>query len=383
MRGRVRFVNEATLRLFRVDTFDQFVALVGLTIPEQAARLRPRMTSPTTIADVTEKSFSSRNLDRLTTDGAEPLWASDRRREEAEQLTHGELAISRALGRRRVTNQIISMVHPTLETEIIVRAAAAPIMNQMGRPIGAYYITEDVTEEMLLHGQRDAMLAIAGHDLRNPLTPAKLLLQQLQRKLTRAGGFDRELGDIDRVMEQLQRIQQIANDLDAVSATARGDILDLPKSCDLTALCQAAAQTQMQRHPEVRVHVQSTPAPILGGWGRRHMEQVLAMLVASAARRTPSGRSVNIRLKQLRNRVRVEVADQGEPMAPERLEAWNQVLNRGGAVLAFADGGDLDLSVVQTLLSLYRSKLQVAVKPRQGTTFWFMLPLPAEPQSDD
>ena len=382
MRGRVRFVNEATLRLFRVDTFDQFVALVGLTIPEQAARLRPRMTSPTTIADVTEKSFSTRNLDRLGADGAETLWASDRRREEAEQLTHGELAISRALGRRRVTNQIISMVHPTLETEIIVRAAAAPIVNQTGRPIGAYYITEDVTEEMLLHGQRDAMLAIAGHDLRNPLTPAKLLLQQLQRKLTRAGGFDRELGDIDRVMEQLQRIQQIANDLDAVSATARGDILDLPRSCDLTALCQAAAQTQMQRHPEVRVHVQSIPTPIVGGWGRRHIEQVLAMLVASAARRTPAGRSVNIRLKQLRNRVRVEIADQGEPMAPERLEAWNQVLSRGGAVLAFADGGDLDLSVVQTLLSLYRSKLQVGVKPHQGTTFWFMLPLPAEQQGD-
>ena len=381
-RGRVRFVNEATLRLFHVDGFDQFVALVGLTIPEQSARLRPRMTSPATIANVTEQSFSTRSLERLATEGAEANWASDRRRQEAEQITSGELAISRALSRRKVTNQLISLVHPILDTEIIVRAAAAPIFNQSGHAIGAYYITEDVTEEMLLHGQRDAILAIAGHDLRNPLTPAKLLLQQLQRKLTRAGGFERELLDIDRVMDQFLRIQIIANDLDAVAATARGDLLDVAKSCNLTALAESVAAAQVQRHPEVRVTVQSMPTTISGGWGRRHMEQVLAMLIASSARRTPPGHTVTVRLKQLRNRARVEITDQGEPMTPERLEAWNQALSRGGAVLAFADGGDLDLSIVQTLLNLYHSRLQISIKPRQGTTFGFLLPSPIE-QSDE
>jgi len=375
-RGRVRFVNAATLALFKVKSFDEFVELVGLTLPDQIARLRPRMTSEMTIADVTERSLSMRNLSRATSDGTEIEWASDLRRGHAEQLTRGELAISRALSRRTVTNQLISLVHPTLETEIIVRASAAPIVNRAGRLIGAYYVTDDVTDEMLLHGQRDAMLAIAGHDLRNPLTPARILLQQMLRKLKRTPGFEHEVGELNRVLDQLTRIQQIADDLDAVAATARGDVVSVNPSVDLYALAQTVATEQMARQPYVRVTVHSNMTEIKGGWGRRHMEQVLAMLVSSSARRTPPGKAVTIRLKQLRSQVRVEIADQGEMLTPQHLSELHDVLSRGGAALAYGESNDLDLSVVQTLLKLYHSQLLVSSKPRLGTNFWFMLPLP-------
>jgi signal transduction histidine kinase len=378
-RGRLRFVNEATLRLFHVDTFASFVALVGLTVAEQEARLRPRLTSSAIIANITEKCFTTGSLDRLASDGPDEgqRWASERRRAVAEPITRDELAISRALSKHAVTNQLISIIHPHLDTEIIVRASAAPIVNPAGRVFGAYYITEDVTDEMLLHGQRDATLAITGHDVRNQLTSAKARLQLLQRRLERTGGDEREISTITGVLEQIQRIDQITSDLDAMAAITRGDTLDDSKACDIAALSHEVAQMQMQRHPEVRVQVQSVPDTIRGSWGRRHLKYVLSMLVSSAARRTPPGHSVTVRLKQLRHQVRVEVMDQGETLPPERLEAWNAVLARGEAVLAFEEGNDLDLSIVQTLLSLYRSRLQVSARPRQGMILWFLLPMPS------
>ncbi len=380
-RGRLRFANEATLRLFRVETFAALVALVGLTVAEQEARLRPRLTSAAIIANITEKCFTTSSLDRLATEGPGEgqSWASERRRAVAEPIMRDELAISRALSKHTVTNQLISMIHPQHDTEIIVRASAASILNPAGRVIGAYYITEDVTDEMLLHGQRDASLAIAGHDVRNQLTAAKARLQLLQRRLERAGGAERDIDTITGVLDQIQRIDQITSDLDAMAAITRGDAIDNAKACDITALSLEVAQMQMQRHPEVRVQVQSLPDTIKGSWGRRHLKYVLSMLVSSAARRTPPGCTVTVRLKQMRHQVRVEVMDQGEALSPERLEAWNAVLERGGAVLAFEEGNDLDLSIVQTLLSLYRSRLQISARPRQGMTLWFKLPMPATP----
>ncbi|HKD76866.1 MAG TPA: HAMP domain-containing sensor histidine kinase, partial [Ktedonobacterales bacterium] len=378
-RGRLRFVNEATLRLFHVETFSAFVGLIGLTVAEQEARLRPRLTSTAIIANITEKCFTTGSLERLASDGPDDgqIWASERRRAVTEPITRDELAISRALGKHAVTNQLISMIHPQQDTEIIVRASAAPILNPSGRVIGACYITEDVTDEMLLHGQRDATLAITGHDVRNQLTSAKARLQLLQRRLDRAGADERDMSAISGVLEQIQRIDQITSDLDAMAAITRGDTLDDSKACDIVALSHEVAQMQMQRHPEVRVQVQSLPDTIKGSWGRRHLKYVLSMVVSSAARRTPSGRSVTVRLKQLRHQVRVEVLDQGEALPPDRLEAWNAVLARGEAILAFEEGNDLDLSIVQMLLSLYRSRLQVSARPRQGMTLWFTLPMPS------
>ena len=132
----------------------------------------------------------------------------------------------------------------------------------------------------------------------------------------------------------------------------------------------------MERHPDILIAVKSNAENIKGVWARLHLERAMTMLVDSAARRSPHGRAVTLRLRQLRTQVKVEITDQGEELAPERLDALRAVLGRGGAALALTEGWDLDLSTVQTLLALNRSRLDVASRPRAGTTFWFALPLP-------
>ncbi len=381
-RGRMRFANAAALRLFGVATFRDLTDLIGVTVAEQILKLRPRITSAATIADVTEQSLSRRVFDKLVTEGASGVWASDRRRQQAEDILQGELAISRALSRRTVRDQIVSLVHPAYESEIIVRASAAPVMNPSRRLVGAVYLTIDVTEEMLNQGQRDAVLAMAGHDIRNPLTPAKILVQQLQRRLGRESGSERVIGELDKILEQLRRVQQIADDLDAVAAIGRGVESATMPSCDLVKISREVAAQQLERQPEIRVTVQTNVDSILGSWGRRHIERVLAMLVASAARRSPAGRAVTIKLRQGRGQVKVQIVDQGSPIPPDRLDALQAVLSRGGAALALTEGIDLDLSIVQTMLGLYRSHLLVSSNQRQGTTFWFALPLPVAPDDE-
>ncbi len=375
-RGRLRFVNEATLRLFDVPDFEAFTALVGGTIAEQMQRLRPRLASPTSIAKATEDSIYSFTPDRVRTEGGEPQWGSVRRREGAEPLRQDELPVSRALKKRVVTDQLLSLQHPTLETEIIVRASAAPVL-EGNRVLGAILITNDSTQALLQEGRRDAILSLAGHDIRNPLTPARGLLQQLRLRLAREGDrFTKEIDYIDRVLAQLDRIKQIAADLDAIAVNSRGEATESMASCDLVAIAHQVAQRQMERHPDVPVVVRSTLPEMKGVWSCLHLERALVMLVDSAARRSPPGRPVTIRLKQQRNQFKVEISDQGEGLSPERLEAMRETLSRGGAALALTHGWDLDLSTVQTMLALNRSRLSISASARGGTTYWFTLQAP-------
>lgn len=375
-RGRLRFVNDAVLKLFDAPDFAALVALVGSNVTDLALRLRPRMTSASTIAKATEKSMTSFTPDRYRQEGSVPSWASDWRREQAEALRQDELAISRALKKHTIKNQLISVQHPGQDAELILSASASPIMEPTGQLAGALFITENVTDVMLQEGQREAILAMAGHDLRNPLTPAKALLQQLRMKMKASGDFPKEVGYIDRVLEQLLRIEGIAADLDAIAAYGRGDVSAAMASCDLVKLCESVATRQMERRPETSVVVRANAEQIFGVLAKKHLERALTMLVDNAVRRSPPNRPVTIRLKRLSNQVRIEISDQGPAIAPAQVEALRAVLQRGGAALAMSHGGELDFSTIQTILSLYRSHLYITSKPRQGATFWFALPAP-------
>ncbi len=376
-RGRLRAVNDATLRLFEVADFAGFVALVGATLGEQMTRLHPRLASPTAIARATEESIYTFTPDRVTMNGEERRWGSVMRREGAEPLRQEEMPVARALRRRIAANQLISLQHPILEAEVLVRSYAVPINDATGRAIGALWLTLDVTDDLLQEGRRDAILALAGHDIRNPLTPARGLLQQLKLRLGREGDrYTREMSYIDTVLNQLDRIRQISSDLDAVGITSYREATMSMATCELVTLSRTVAAQQIERHPDIVIAVKTNADSIKGVWARLHLERALTMLIDSAARRSPAGRAVTLRLRQLRTQVKVEISDQGAPLAPARLDALRTVLDRGGAALALTEGWDLDLSTVQTLLALNRSRLYVASRPRAGTTFWFALPLP-------
>ena len=376
LHGNIHSVNDATLQLFQVTSFDQFVGIAGANINEMIERLQPRITTENAIAQASESSISAKVADPLTHVNSDHIWESDRRRSSAEKMTRNDLNVARVLQRRSAIPQLVSFVHPLREAELIIRSTAAPLL-QNGQMIGAVYVTDDVTASALSHGQRDAILAISGHDLRNPLTPARIHLQQLQRRLTKAGNFERELDDIHRINEQLRRIQQIADDLDAIAASARGETASILPRCDIVELAQEVIARQLARHPLTPVVFQSAVPSIVGTWGRRHLERVLSMLLANAGLRSPPDGTITVRIRLLRTTVRVEITEQGELLTPEQLDIVQSTLRQGSAALStYTAGGDLDLSVVQTLLGLYRSRLNISSKPRQGTIYSFSMQLP-------
>lgn len=378
-RGRLQYANRATQQLFEVSSFEGLVALVGRTASAQFTTLQPRITSASMIAEVAEAG--TREIDKLaerdTIDLSAVRWVGDRRRARAQTPRPSELAALRALHRRAVTtNQIVSLVHPRTNTEIIVESSAAPILNAAGHLVGAIALTLDITDRILLQGQRDAVLSMLGHELRNPLTPSLFLLQKLHKTLKQEGDFTSEVADIDKILAQWNRILQISNDIDAMVVTMHNSQGSERLISDLVQICHELAIEQEKRRPQTPVIVETNQDAILGIFARKQLERALTSLLASAARRSPPGKPVTVRLRAQADKVKIEIRDHGKPFDPDQLTAIRQVLGRGGAALGMTDGTDLDLAIVQTILSLYRTQLLVNSSPRQGTIFWFTLPLP-------
>ena len=376
--GHVRTVNQAALDVFDVASVADFIALVGATMKTQFERLQPRSTSPGLIAEVTSRStraniqFAEQEMNGTRP----PPVTAELRREQTTGLRASELATNRALHRQAVTtNQILSIVHPRDQVELMFDASAAPILNSSGQLIGVISVTIDITKSMLKQGQRDAILAMLGHDLRNPLTPAKFYVQQLRKKMEQHPVFANDVASVDKVLEQLERIQQISVDIDAMAAIMHGGPTLMRPTCDLVALCKELATRQMDRRPEIPVVVETNRSSISGNFARKHLERAMIILIAAAVRRSLPEQPVLVRLRAQAGKVKVEIRDSGRPLTMPQLAALRRVLARGGAALGTTNGSDLDYSIVQTILSLYTSQLLVN-SSRLGTTFWFTLALP-------
>lgn len=159
---------------------------------------------------------------------------------------------------------------------------------------------------------RDAFIAVAAHELRNPMTPmmgqVELLLHGLQ-----AGRCSP-----DQVEQRLERIRQVmahylkrATALLDVSRITSGMLRLDPKPCDLAHLTREVADTfaAAARRAGSPIDIDA-PADLPGTWDRLALEQVIDNLLSNAIK-YGVGRPVAVCVEDLKGAVRIRVRDHG------------------------------------------------------------------------
>jgi signal transduction histidine kinase len=102
------------------------------------------------------------------------------------------------------------------------------------------------------------------------------------------------------------------------------------------------------------------------------VQLVLSNLVANGVRHTPAGGEVSIRVSREGARVRFEVKDTGEGIAPEeQARIFEKFYRAPGAP---AGGAGLGLSIARDIVHAHGGEMGVVSAPGQGSTFWFTLP---------
>lgn len=159
---------------------------------------------------------------------------------------------------------------------------------------------------------RDTFIAVAAHELRNPMTPMigqiDLLLAGLRAGRHSPEQIEQRLGRIRRVMEHY--VKRASTLLDVSRITTGKFRLD-PMPCDLADLAneviEAFAEASRYAGSPIESHL---PARLPGTWDRLALEQIIDNLLSNAIKY--GGRHpVELRVEDLGEQVRVGVRDHG------------------------------------------------------------------------
>jgi two-component system OmpR family sensor kinase len=222
---------------------------------------------------------------------------------------------------------------------------------------------------------RDAFVAIAAHELRNPMTP---ILMQVQALLEAA---EREASMPPRILEGLQRLEQAvevyarrATTLLQVSRLNAGQLELQPAELDLSALVRDA----VARHAPWAAHA-GTPLElavqegITGLLDEGALEQILDNLLSNALK-YGAGQPVTVTLKAGGTLAHLMVRDRGIGITPEDQARLFEPFER--LMVRTPRGGfGVGLWVVRQLTEAMGGTVTVASVPEAGSTFTVTLPL--------
>lgn len=221
---------------------------------------------------------------------------------------------------------------------------------------------------------RDAFLAIAAHELRNPMTPIVGHVQRLRRLVaSRACSLDeieRGLSRIDWLIElYLKRATTLLDVSRITSGKLRLEISQVDIAAmarGITAGLEPAAQ-----------HVGSTlsldlPPTFEVATDRLAFEQILDNLLLNAVK-YGAGKPIALSISSDDDVFRLQVRDEGIGMSPQDQQRIFEPFERAleyGATTGFGVG----LWVVRQLVDALGGEIRVESMPNVGTTFTVTLP---------
>ena len=228
--------------------------------------------------------------------------------------------------------------------------------------------------------RRNEFIATLAHELRNPLAPIRNSLEILRRAGPEGAARERALGVMER---QVTHMVRLIDDLIDVGRIGRGEIQLRRGPVELASVVHAACETceplvGAKAHrlevelPERAVTVDGDPA---------RLTQVLANLLDNAAKYTPAGGRLAVRVHAVDGAVEIEVTDSGIGIAPHMLPHVFEMFTRveHGADAA-PPGLGIGLALSRRLVELHGGSLDAeSAGEGRGSRFVVRLPQPSGP----
>ncbi|MBB3220478.1 PAS domain-containing hybrid sensor histidine kinase/response regulator [Pseudoduganella umbonata] len=263
-----------------------------------------------------------------------------------------------------------------------------PIRDHRGAVYGIFVEGSDVTAAVLAmralqeaNSRKDEFLAMLAHELRNPLAPIAAAAELLRLGTPDAARVHKTSAVITR---QVEHMTKLVDDLLDVSRVTRGLVTLQRETLDFGAVVgdaveQAGALMQAKRQ-RVTVELPDTRPWVNGD--RTRLIQVLSNLLNNAARYTPDGGEVAVRVTADEREVRATVADNGIGIAPSLLPHVFDLFTQAERSPDRSQGGlGLGLALAKTLIELQGGRVTAySAGAGLGSRFTVCLPRVARPE---
>ena len=215
---------------------------------------------------------------------------------------------------------------------------------------------------------RTRLLNAVSHELNTPLTPLRLQLDVLERRLGRDVG-------VDLLKRNLERLTRLVQDLLSVARLERGVPLDLQSGPVDRAFEEVVASFEPLAHRQ-GVRLEAVADGVVVRADSLRLMQVLTNLVSNAIKFTPPQGAVRLGAREGDGEAAVWVEDDGLGLTPAQCE---QVLRPFEQVHASLDpeqpGTGLGLYIVGAIMTAHQGRLDVHSEgPGQGARFTCTFP---------
>jgi signal transduction histidine kinase len=272
-----------------------------------------------------------------------------------------------------------------------------PHRDASGRVIGLIGISHDITERKrseAMHSQllnlsqmdlvrlreereiRERFVSTLTHDLRNPLTAAKMNAQLILQFPDRAESRERVAA---RIIASVDRADEMIQDLLDASQIRAGQALPIQIApCEMRSMLIDVVEELTLVHGDR--FVLRADQEIEGHWSCRGLRRVFENLANNAVKYGLPARPITIELRSLDQKVRISVHNDGNPLSREEQKLIFEPFRRSYSAERSAQRGwGLGLTLVRGITEAHGGRVQVQSEAGKGTTFTIEIPRDSRP----
>ena len=265
-----------------------------------------------------------------------------------------------------------------------ISLTVSPVRDAEGSVVGASKIARDITFQKQMEREREAarqqlaealagrdeFIAVAAHELRNPLNVLTLLWRLMDRTLDRASTrSERSLFEESRA--QLARLSSLLDRLLDVTRIRSGTFDLYRENFDLSALIREVTRRFAIENSAIPISLQLEPR-IEGTWDRLRIDQVVTNLVSNAIK---YGLENPIAIGAFRNgdHAMITVRDEGIGISPENL---NRIFERFERITASSksEGLGMGLWITKQIVEAHGGTVLAESALGKGSIFIVRLP---------
>ena len=224
------------------------------------------------------------------------------------------------------------------------------------------------------------LLAIASHDLKNPLLAINGIAQlMLDIKKSAPNIPAQDIEFLQNICDASLHMSNIVKGiLESEGLEQQGAMLDF-KEVDLSALCTSLIRINEAAAMKkgILITYEIEPGVVVQG-DKTRLQEAFDNYVSNAIKYSPGGKKVTVSLKKVQDLGQIEfgVKDEGPGLTEEDR---SKLFGKFKRLSAKPTGGEsstgLGLSIVKAIIELHNGKVGCDSQPGQGAYFWARLPM--------
>lgn len=230
---------------------------------------------------------------------------------------------------------------------------------------------KDLEELQMERDLREQFVATLTHDLRTPMTAAKISAQLI---LKQSDASEEVQNLASRVKGNLDRMEHMIRDLLDANLIRAGEKLPLQvQSCDLRAIIDRTLDNLASTHGDR--FILHSPLKVTGSWDCDAVERVIENLAGNALKYGAPYRPITVTISDTPQKVELSVHNEGNPLSEvEQAELFMPYRRTASAQMSRQRGWGLGLTLVRGTVEAHGGVVSVESSEGTGTIFTVVLP---------